>query len=639
MIWSLCLCITGMLLLAALGLILWRKRGLMRFLYAVITLLLATFVIYIPPFFMQHGFVAAFFGNFFNTLQVLTLDAGYLDNYELISQMVSAPWLRQAYECVLAVLHILLPAVSAMTAVTLVVRCLTQLQLRRLRNARRDLHVFSCVNYESQILAADIRRNDARAELIFLETDNDMDHSDLRDSLICSVLEEKIENIRAKAKNRKVYYYCINQNQEENMDSALAILAALQEEPAQVQKNNNIFLFSRDPMAETMIDSLDKGLVEIDVINHYQAAAYQLLTDYPLTDIGQDQEIFVVLCGFSEMTLEMLRAVSWCGQLCGYRLKIRLLGSLSADAVAEFKEQYPGLFTDRYDIRFLDCPDQAQLRMQLENHCPNADYIIVAEQTEAQTIERAVFLRRYYYRQDPAFSANPRIYAYISNAEKAKAVESLCTAEVKPERRMSYGITPFGVATQMYTFANVTDSDLEKIAKNVHLMYEDIFADGPIDAQEAIRRYNLFEVNKRSNRANALHIRYKLFLLGLDYTDDPNAEEVDMSDYLQEALLEKLSQSEHDRWMAFLESEGWITATLEQAKAYQASGISKGRHNCPLLKMHPYICPFDELKGRSDALGLPDSTVYDRELISRIPEILHDKWGMTGKIYKIIQKQ
>ena len=146
-------------------------------------------------------------------------------------------------------------------------------------------------------------------------------------------------------------------------------------------------------------------------------------------------------------------------------------------------------------------------------------------------------------------------------------------------------------------------------------------------------------MNKRSNRANALHIRYKLFLLGLDYTGSADAEEVDMAQYLTEEKLERMSRSEHDRWMAFLESEGWVGATVEQSKAYQLSGISKGRHNCPLLKMHPYICPYDELKERSDALGLPDSTVYDRELITRIPEILHDKWGITGKTYKIIEKQ
>ena len=153
----------------------------------------------------------------------------------------------------------------------------------------------------------------------------------------------------------------------------------------------------------------------------------------------------------------------------------------------------------------------------------------------------------------------------------------------------------------------------------------------------ALERYNLFEVNKSANRANALHIRYKLLMLGLDYTDDPEAQEVELSDYLSDEVLEKLTFAEHDRWMSFLDSEGWEGATVAQSKAYQASGISRGRHNCPLLKMHPYICPFEELTACSDALGLPDSTVYDRELISRIPDILHDKWNVLGKKYKIIK--
>ena len=89
--------------------------------------------------------------------------------------------------------------------------------------------------------------------------------------------------------------------------------------------------------------------------------------------------------------------------------------------------------------------------------------------------------------------------------------------------------------------------------------------------------------------------------------------------------------------MAFLESEGWESATVEEVRAYQASGISRGRHNCPLLKLHPYICPFGDLQECSDQLGLPDSTVYDRELIARIPDILHDKWNVSGKRYYIVK--
>jgi hypothetical protein len=127
-------------------------------------------------------------------------------------------------------------------------------------------------------------------------------------------------------------------------------------------------------------------------------------------------------------------------------------------------------------------------------------------------------------------------------------------------------------------------------------------------------------------------------MMGLDYTADPHAEEVDFASALTDDLLQTLTVAEHDRWMAFLESEGWVTASVEQSQTYQAAGLSRGRHNCPLLKMHPYICPFDDLKSRSDRLGLPDSTVYDREMITRIPHILHDKWGIAGKKYKIIKK-
>ena len=139
--------------------------------------------------------------------------------------------------------------------------------------------------------------------------------------------------------------------------------------------------------------------------------------------------------------------------------------------------------------------------------------------------------------------------------------------------------------------------------------------------------YNRFEVNKRSNRASALHIRYKLATMGLDYVP---AEEADGNDDLLQSKLseaELLAQmvAEHDRWQAFHESEGWRTATVEQVETYKQAGLSGGTHKCPLLRLHPYICDFSELKTRSEQLGLEDSTVYDRSLIENIPAILSGK--------------
>ena len=112
-----------------------------------------------------------------------------------------------------------------------------------------------------------------------------------------------------------------------------------------------------------------------------------------------------------------------------------------------------------------------------------------------------------------------------------------------------------------------------------------------------------------------------------------------LSDYFTDESIVQMSITEHDRWMAFLSSEGWIQSTKEQVDAYRASGISKGRHNCPILKMHPYICDYELLEALSLDLEGKNTAVYDTELILRIPDILGNKWNVANTKYKIIKKR
>lgn len=635
--WYICFGVALAIIAIGICLMLDQKRGMMRIFYGLIGLMSVGFVLYIPPFFKDYDGLTAIVSNFLNVLKMISLDANCLEYYHTILANLGNGFFAYLYNALLMLVHAALPVVSAMTAVTLIMRCLSMLQIRMLRGSSKTLYVFSQVNYQSTILAEDISKSDPKGKIVFLEPSSEADHTGLRDRIHCAVLDESIENIRAKAKRRQVHYYCISEDQEKNLNDALAVLEQLKSENQRTQSNNHIFLFSGDPMVELMMDSLDKGMVEVNVVNEARNVAYQLMEQHPLTDAAKDKQISVLVVGFSDVAEECVRAISWCGQLYNYSLKIRMLADFPEHWQVDFRSRFPGLFTSRYDVDLIDCKGISQLQTALEQHAADAGYIIVADRTEELTVQQAVFLRRFYYRQDPAFKHAPLIYTYTKTAEKGEAIRRLCTAEAKEARRESYRLTPFGVATEIYSFQNISDSGLEKLAKNVHLVYEDIFSDGEINAVEAIGRYNLFEVNKRSNRANALHIRYKLAAMGLKLSEDPEAEEVDFRDYLSEELLEQMTYAEHDRWMAFLESEGWLEASLEQVRAYQASGISKGRHNCPLLKMHPYICPFEDLKDCSDQLGLPDSTVYDRDLISRIPDIIHDRWGIAGKKYKIVK--
>ena len=634
--WYICFALAIALLIALVVIALNKKWGMMRALYCMIGLAVMGFVLYIPSFLAAHSVVTAMLSNFIHVLQILSLDADPLMCYEQILEALGTP-VGQIYNFLVALVHAALPVVSAMTAVTLILRLMTGLRMWLLRGGRRDLFIFSQMNEASLILAEDIRKHHATCRIVFLGDPDAPEFLPHRDRIRCQVLDGTMETLHAAAKKRQVHYYCIHTDREENLNQALALLAQLRDTDPEIQSHHHIFLFSDDPMAELMVDSLDKGLVELNVVNEACAAVYQLLERYPLTQAAADQQISVVLCGFSKINEACLRAVCWCGQLYGYHLKVRMLGDFPAHWAEDFRQEYPGLFTQRYDVELIDCKHKTQLREALLQHCADAGYIVVAEQQEEQTLRLAVWLRQLYYREDPRHRNAPLVFAYTRKADKAHAIANLRTAEARADRKQAYDIIPFGMTSALYTFDQITDSALDNLAKNVHLVYEDIFSDGPLDIPAALGRYNLFETNKRSNRANALHIHYKLASLGLMLSTDPQAAEVALDDYLDAQTLDRLTDAEHDRWMAFLESEGWHPATLEDVAAYKASGISKGRHNCPLLKMHPYICPFPELAARSEALGLPDSTVYDRELIRRIPEIVHDRWGVTGKQYKIVK--
>ena len=257
-------------------------------------------------------------------------------------------------------------------------------------------------------------------------------------------------------------------------------------------------------------------------------------------------------------------------------------------------------------------------------------------------------LRRIFYRVDDTFTNAPPIFALIQDDEKEAMVAQLKTPNLKAERRVSYQLMPFGNRKNVLSYENLVHESLDDLAKNVHMAYSCIFAkpdeetdaEVEIDVEKELVNYNLLEVNKRSNRANAMHIRYKLALIGLDYTDREDVQEVDLNDYLTKDKLEEMARSEHDRWMAFLQTEGWTGSTEEQVQAYRAAGISLGgsSHKCDLLKMHPYIHSFEGLKELSTRLENKDTTIYDRDLITMIPDILNDKWGVSDKKYKIIKK-
>lgn len=638
MIWIICAVLAVILIvLSVVSGLLKKKDGSLRMVAVLACLFAATFVIYIPIFFSSYDFLLALAGNLVNLIRIVTTDIGVTEFYETIAMETESVLLTRIYAGIAGLLHLVLPAVSALTAVKVLFGCFAYMRLALANRGKKPMYVFSEINERSVQLAKNLKKQKCNVVFAGSAEDTIMDGSDNRWGFIYK--EEPISEIQIRSiKGKDIHFFCISEDEDASLSYCLQLIERFVGESEEDQSHIHIYQFSRHEDFSVYIDAADKGALDVRCFNEYELLVYDLLDKYPLMQYAKDK-IHILLYGLSEINVIALRAVCWCSQLSGYSVKISAVGMGIAQKAEELKARFPGLFTHRYDIRIYDCAGEGEVADTISRECPDANYIIVCDDSDNATMEQGIMLRRLFYRLDPAFSNCPPIFCYIKEPSKFNILKNLTTAETNPKQKMNYQLTPFGSLQEIYTYEKLVDSDLEALAKNVHLAYEEIFSDGEIDVKEALKRYNVFEVNKRSNRANALHIRYKLRMLGLDYTANPQAQEVAPEAYYTEAAIDRMARCEHDRWMAFLETEGWLPAEKEQVEAYRASDISKGRHNCPVLKMHPYICEYEKLKALSMDLEGKDTTVYDRELILRIPDILGDKWGATGKRYKIIGRQ
>lgn len=636
MIWTICGILTVLFLALSCKASLNKKRGSVRVVFGLIYLCAATYTCYIPIFAQSYDFVSGLVGNLVHVLQVATIDSGLIEYYDLIRDGIGIPALTTMYIILLGVVHIAMPSVSALTAVTVLFRCFSSVQVFLVNLWRKPVFVFSEVNERSLQLARSLIG--IKCDIIFAgSTEEAMgNEDDSQPGLIFK--DERISELHLRCSKRKdVYFFCISENEDDSLTGALQLMEKYGHLKEEVQEHVHIYHFSQHQDFSVFIDSADKGALDIQCVNEYETMVYNLLNRYPLFSTAK-KNIHVLLHGLSPLNVVALRAIAWCGQLSGYTTRISVVGIDIANAINDLKVSAPRLFSDRYHIRFYDCANEKEILDTIARDCADANYIVISEGSDNDTMNRGILLRRLFYQLDPTFTNCPPIFCHIKESSKSRLVGQLTTSETNPVRKVSYDLIPFGSLAEVYSYKNLVDNDLDKLAKNVHLAYEEVFSDGPINVKEALKRFHVFEVNKRSNRAAALHIRYKLNRMGLDYTDDASRPSLNMADYYNEEYIAALVRSEHDRWMAFLESEGWTPSTGEQVNAYRASDISKGRHNCPLLKMHPYIRAYDSLKELSVELEGKDTTVYDEALVLKIPDILGDKWKVAGKQYPIIKR-
>lgn len=636
MMWIVCAIISILLLVFCVCTYLQKERGHLRVISILVSLFVAAYIAYLPVYVERYDLLSGLLGAIIRVLQVITIDADLVEHYDIITAGIASQKFLSLYMLVLSILHVSLPLVSALTAVTVLLRCFSSLQLYWMNCNSKPIFVFSEVNEASIQLAEGL--GNIKCGIIFASSrENELGTDDAVTKKYI-FREETIADIRIKIKkNKEIYFFCLSENEDDSLTCSLQLMEKYSKRQKSEQEHIHIFQFTKYEDFSVFVDSANKGMLDVQCVNVYERVIYDLLSKWPLYT-NTDTRIHVLLHGLSKINQIALKTILWCGQVSGYSLCISVVGTNITSIIEELKLSTPGMFTAKYNVNFYDCQTEVEVSQIIHDKCADANYIIACEPTDNETILRGIDLRRMFYKIQDGFESHPYIFCFVKQPVKMKIAESLATAESNAKRKVSYDLIPFGNLAEIYTYDALVCSENEQLAKNVHLAYEEIFSDGEIDVHAAMQRYGVFEVNKRSNRANALHIRYKLDLLGLDYVEGNPQEGVRMEDYYNDKVMKSLAYSEHDRWRAFLESEGWITATKKEVEAYRSADLSRGRHNCPILKMHPYICEYEALKELSIELEGKDTTVYDEELILRIPDILSDKWGVNGKTYKIVPK-
>lgn len=443
---------------------------------------------------------------------------------------------------------------------------------------RADLYVFTELNEKSVVLAKDIKKNHARAGIVFCDVfENDEER--FGDLLIVAKRLDAIffqsdvldVDFGKHAKRGEVYFFITGEDETENINQSLGLVKRY----GQMEKSH-LYLFSDSVSAEMLLFNGKKNKMKIRRINESLALIHNTLYHNPtvvfenthtVTPNG-DRVVSAVLVGLGGYGMESLKTLLWYVQMDGYRLKIDAFDQ-SEDAAQRVAYLCPEVMDPRYNGVYV--PGEANYQVCVHSgmrvgtdsfakeisKLKDASFVLVSLGNDDLNIETAVGLRIQFERM----GIKPTIYAVVHNDQLAECLEGLTNYRNQP-----YQIRTVGGLRASYSERVILHSELEKDALDIHCVgyggkEEDFYA---------------YEYNYRSSTASALHNRARasLGIHGADLNPTLRTEEQNRN----------LMDLEHRRWNAYMRSIGYV---------YSGSNDPESRND--LGKMHHNLVKYEDL--------------------------------------------
>lgn len=435
--------------------------------------------------------------------------------------------------------------------------------------------IFSELNERALVLAESIKRKQPKTLVIFTDVYEGTD--EVSAELQCATkklgaicFKQDIAALRTSfhEKTNRIRFFIIGVDENENVRQASALIQRNGE-----NGNMELYLFSNSEESSLLIQSVQARGMRIRRIDEVGTLITGMLYDTGVDFFTRaaplpngERLISAVILGLGAYGTELLKSLSWFGQMDNYQLLLTAVDRRE-DAASAFSFRCPELMSAKRNGIFEEGEAQYTIRihsginamsedcMNILKDLPAVTHVFVALGNDRVDTECAMCIRERCER----LGMHPQIQTVVFDDFSSVALRNAVNF-----RGTSYDIQSFGSVKERYDEKVLLNSELEQKALERHLLWGD---------EDSFWRY---EYNYRSSVASVLHQKAKIQCGVSGANLNPKDRKPEDRD--------RLRLIEHRRWNAYMRSEGYC---------YSGSRDKSSRND--LAKMHYDLVPFGVL--------------------------------------------
>jgi uncharacterized protein (UPF0297 family) len=466
------------LVFAALAVYMRLQKKLYNFLNGIVLFSTATFIslilLHIPVNIGTFGDnpIKTVLASAYNALQTFTLNGSFY-RYEVVPPDY-AKWLQTAYPVWTSVMYVFAPILTFGFALSFFKNLSAYVGF--VLGYRKEAYIFSSLNQRSIILAESIRTKYPKVLLIFANVQNSIGSDDFTDRCLAINTLRFNKNIRELNLNRHskdvaMIFFLIDDDESINEQDALVLIP--------IYKNKTdvrIYLFSERIESDTLLRLLSEKCASLKLfrIDETQSLVFNYLYENSIFEtavtMNNEKIISVVIIGLDKAGAELLKALTWCGQMNGYKLIINAFDE-SPCAESRLRASCPELINRSgvkekgeayYEIVIHNGAEYRSSEFfEAVGSISPISYLFVTTGQDERDIDIAINIHTALERHN----ALPPICAYIRNPHKASLLREHGISNFKHQK---YNISVFGDLESCYSHKRIMFSQLEQTALERH---------------------------------------------------------------------------------------------------------------------------------------------------------------------------